>query len=69
MGKVDDGGYAFDKTLLDYFAGQVISGIYSVNDFIYSDDDFRVDEETLAKCAYSQAQAMIAEKRRLEKEE
>ncbi len=59
--KIDDGGTTLNMTLLDYFAGQIINGHYS--DPTSADCGPNFDPE---KWAYTRAQAMIAEKRRLE---
>jgi hypothetical protein len=49
-----DGGVA----LLDYFAAKAMQGLLS------TDEGYRQDEPTIARLAYSRADAMMAEKQR-----
>lgn len=59
----DTGGPAKDKTLLDWFAGQVATG-----DMVQSGDTYweSSDAEKFARRCYTFAAVMIAEKRRRE---
>lgn len=64
MAKLDDGGLASKKSLLDEQAGQALTGLFS--QAIINREEVSWAEASVA--AYKMAQAMIAEKRRLERE-
>lgn len=75
--KVDDGGMAEDKTLLDYFAGRALAGLTTLNSgpmlAVISEEAASLGEsrteQTFARLAYGYAEAMVAEKRRRESAE
>ena len=70
---IDDGGTTLNMTLLDYFAGQALVGIRTSYDADTMGTLLKMVErenttisDYFAGVAYGFAQAMIAEKRRLE---
>ncbi len=77
--KTDTGGPAFPpsqegdgwdgKTLLDWFAGQALAGFVGSNRQIETSGGKVIDPDYkyLSEWCYHQAQAMISEKRKLEK--
>ena len=67
MGKIDTGGLAEDKTLLDEFAGQVLAHISPLILRAMDNHESPTAKDTV-RISYEVATAMIAEKRRLEGE-
>jgi hypothetical protein len=73
MSKIDEGGYVSGCSLRDHFAGLAMQGLLAsapLNDAIVIRGSHILEREDAAKAiarlAYLQADAMIAEKRRTE---